>query len=93
MNATPLSKLTSAYLGKFFQNKNIPYEEWNIVIDGTSHVINNQTVIDSILKAQPEEQRILADTICELESSNTDINIFLKHLAFESKSLVVRSDI
>ena len=83
-NTAPLSKLTKAYLSKFFKNKNLPHEEWNITIDGVTHVIDNNRVINLILNARPEEQRQLADTLQELDASNMDINIFLKHLAFES---------
>ena len=87
MRTQPLVKLTTAYLSKFFQNKNLPYEEWNIIIDGTTHVLNNKIVIDSILKATPEHQRAIADALYELESSNQNINAFLKHLSFESHCL------
>jgi len=81
----PLRKLTSAYLIKFFKSKNLPREEWEVITDGVSRKVDNYTVINSILLAKPEEQRMLADTLYELESSNHDINVFLKHLAFEMK--------
>lgn len=83
-NTPPLSKLTKAYLNKFFKDRDLPHEEWHITIDGVTHVINNQLVIKLILDAHPKEQKQLADTLQELDSSNVDINIFLKHLAFES---------
>ncbi len=83
-NTQPLKKLTSVYLNKFFKNKNLPQQEWEIITDGVTRVINNQSVIKSILTAEPEEQRILADTLYELESTDQDINQFLKHLASES---------
>jgi len=83
----PLQKLTNAYLTKFFKNKNLPREEWEIITDGVVKIIDNESVINSILTAQPEEQRVLADTLYELESSEQDINQFLKHLAFESNRL------
>ena len=83
----PLKKLTSVYLTKFFKNKDLPREEWEIITDGVVKVIDNQSVIHSILTAQPEEQRMLADTLYELESSEQDINQFLKHLAFQTNGL------
>jgi len=83
----PLGKLTSAYLVKFFKSKNLPREEWEVITDGVSRKVDNYSVISSILLAQPEEQRILADTLYELETSNHDINVFLKHLAFETNGL------
>ena len=87
MDTQPLKKLTNAYLRFFFKNKNLPYEEWNITIDGTTHVLNNKSVIDSILRATPEHQRAIADAMFELDPSNQNINSFLKHLAFESHCL------
>lgn len=86
-NNQPLSKLTNAYLAKFFKSKNLPFEEWVIINDGIVHTINNQSIIKLILNARSEEQRLLADTLYELESSKLDINVFLKHLAFEGNLL------
>ncbi|MCW8935359.1 MAG: hypothetical protein OQK98_11600 [Gammaproteobacteria bacterium] len=86
-NKVPLSKLTTAYLSKFFRTKNLPLEEWEIITDGVSHKIDNHSVIKLILSADPKEQRMLADTLYELDSSNHDINGFLKHLAFETNCL------
>jgi len=79
----PLGRLTSAYLTKFFKSKNLPHEEWEVITDGVSRKVDNYTIINSILLAKPEDQRMLADTLYELDSSNHDINAFLKHLAFE----------
>lgn len=81
------SATTSAYLTLFFKNKKIPYEKWDIIVDGVNHVIDNQYVIDSILQAEPDEQRLIAETLYELNSSDIEINVFLKHLAFESNCL------
>ena len=82
-----MSKLTKAYLCKYFANKYIPHDEWKITIDGVAHIVSNKHVINSILKSSPQEQKIFANALLELESSNTDINIFLKYLAFESNIL------
>jgi len=86
-NAPPMSKLTRAYLCKYFDRKNIPYDEWEIIVDGVTHVVDNGSVINLILDAQPEEQKVFADALQELELSNIEVNTFLKHLAFESNIL------
>ena len=83
----PLSKLTKAYLSKYFENTHIPYDEWKITLDGTTHVISNKLVIDLILQSSPQEQKHLAKALQDVSSSNVDVNIFLKHLAFESNIL------
>ena len=78
---------TSAYVAFFFKNKNIPYQKWDIIVDDVNHVIDNTYVIDSILQAEPDEQRLIAETLYELDSLDIDINVFLKHLVFESNCL------
>ena len=84
MSKDHLSKFTSAYLQKFFKKKNLPVEEWEIYIDGQLHVIKNTQIIEQILSASPHEQSALAEALRELDSSNHNINLFLKHLALSS---------
>lgn len=86
-NTPPLSKLTSTYLSKYFQNEDITFDEWQVVRDGVPYVINNQLVIELILQSSYQEQKQIASALQDLKSSNVDINIFLKHLAFESNIL------
>ncbi|RDH81416.1 MAG: hypothetical protein DIZ80_15120 [endosymbiont of Galathealinum brachiosum] len=82
-----LAATSSSYISLFFKNKKIPYQKWDIIVDGVNHVIDNKFVIDSILQAEADEQRLIAETLYELDSSGIDINVFLKHLAFESNCL------
>jgi len=86
-NTPPLSKLTKAYLIKYFEKKKIPYDEWNIISDGVTHRVSNKLVINLILDAHPQEQRVFVDALQDLESSNINVNVFLKNLAFESNIL------
>ena len=86
MKNTEFSKLTKAYLNKFFKARNLPYEEWNININGISYCVNNHYVIDSILEAPPEQQRMIADALFEMKASNQEINLFLKNLAIQRYS-------
>ena len=86
-NTPPMSKLTKVYLCKYFEKNTPPYAEWEVTVDGVTHIINNRSVINSIIQAHPQEQKIFADAIHKLESSNMEINIFLKHLAFEGNIL------
>ena len=79
-----LEKFTSAFLLKFFKKKNLPYEQWEINVDGETYIVDNSLVIELILKANPSEQEMIAETLIELESQGHDLNVFLKYLAFES---------
>ena len=86
MKQPEFRKLTKAYLNKYFKDKNLPYEEWDFIIDGVNYSVNNHYIIDSILQATPENQRMIADALYELEEANQDINGFLKNLALQRYS-------
>jgi len=87
MNDLKFRKLTTAYLNRFFADKNLPYETWDFIINGVSYNVSNLHVIDSILKAPPEQQRMIADALFDLEESNKDVNGFLKNLALQGYEL------
>ncbi|HEY9051113.1 MAG TPA: hypothetical protein VIQ03_06185 [Gammaproteobacteria bacterium] len=87
MNSGNFKKLTSKYLFKFFEKKNLPYEQWEININGSKHYIDNQQVIDMILSAQPEDQELIVESLRELDAKGKDINLFLRNLAMESFSI------
>jgi len=86
MKQPKFSKLTNAYLNKYFKDKNFPYEEWEFIVDGVSHNVNNYYVIDSILKSTPDHQRLIADALFELDEADQDVNAFLKNLAIQRYS-------
>ena len=83
MESGKFNKLTSAYLKKYFEKKNLPFQEWVIHKNGVTHVIDNQQVIQSILSAQPNEQLLIVECLEQLDANNSDINNFLKHLVIE----------
>lgn len=84
MASNHFQKLTSIYLRKFFQKKNLPHEEWKVISNGSVYSIDNQHVIRSILAASAPEQQLIADSLRELDDQGGDINIFLKQLAKQS---------
>ena len=84
MNNGNFKKLTSKYLFKFFEKKNLPYEQWEVKVNGSIRYIDNQQVIDMILSARPEEQELIVESLRELDSKGKDINLFLRNLAMES---------
>ena len=77
------NKLTAAYLRKYFDRKNLPYQEWTINKNGVTHVIDNQQVIRSILTASSQEQKLIAEYLEKLDAIDSDINQFLKQLVIE----------
>ena len=86
MNSGNFKKLTSKYLSRFFEKKNLPYEKWEIQVNGATRLIDNRQVINMILEAPPEYQEIIVESLQELDARGKDINVFLKNLARESFS-------
>ena len=84
MSSNHFQKLTSIYLRKFFQKKNLPHQEWKVINEGSVHTVDNERVIRSILAADSFEQKLIADSLRELDDQGADINIFLKQLARQS---------
>ena len=85
MKSSHFQKLTSIYLKKFFQKKNLPHQEWKVINNGSVYTIDNEHVIRSILAADPSEQKLIADSLQQLDDQGGDINIFLKQLAKQSR--------
>ena len=84
MASNHFQKLTSIYLKKFFQKKNLPRQEWKVINNGSIFSIDSDSVIRSILAATPPEQEMIADSLRELDDQDGDINVFLKQLARQS---------
>ena len=73
---------TQKYLETFFEEKNLPLKNWDIIgKDGEWNNISNEVVIEYILKAPEYEQKKIANKIRKIDFYNGDVNDFLKHLA------------
>lgn len=71
------------YIELFFQEKNLPFEQWEIIdTKGDYHIIDNEFVIDLLLNTCGRgEQEQAADVIRKIDFANGDVNHFLRHLA------------
>lgn len=70
------------YLKTFFEEKDLPFQEWELVSEaGETHIISNEVVIEAVLNAPEHEQAGIADVIRKIDFQNGDVNHFLKHLA------------
>jgi hypothetical protein len=65
----------------FFEEKDLPYVLFEIPINGETHFIDNETVIDSISKMPIENQKQIRDKITMIDFHNGNVNDFLKHIA------------
>ena len=70
------------YLITFFEEKDLAHKSWDIEVNGLTHFITNEAVIENILLAASEgEQEQIAGIIRKIDFLNGDINHFLAHLA------------
>ena len=76
-----MNKTNTKYLENFFNEKEIPFESWEIKKDGTTHFIDNEVVIESIKKTIGKEQQTVCDTLRKIDFHNGDVNHYLNHLA------------
>ena len=72
----------SAYLEVFFDEKCLPFVQWEIAdAAGMTHFISNEVVIEHIKAASLDEQAQIADVLRRIDFANGDVNHFLRHLA------------
>jgi len=69
------------YLERFFEEKEITFEAWEIELHGETHFIDTDFVIESIKEAPTQEQNQIADTLRKIDFVNGNVNHFLKFLA------------
>ena len=70
------------YLKTFFDEKNLPLQNWELVDqDGVTHWISNEVVIEHIFATTRQEQTQIANMIRKIDFMNGDVNHFLRHLA------------
>lgn len=68
-------------LEKFFEEKQLPYTEWQIEYKEQTNFINSDFIIETILKTKGEERTKIAGTLFKLDFHNAPIIPYLKFLA------------
>ncbi len=70
------------YMTAFFEEKDLPIENWQIISkDGTWNYINSGVVIDHIMQTHGQERCNIEDTIRKIDFLNGNVNHFLRFLA------------
>ena len=69
------------YFDRFFEEKEIPYQMFEIEHGDTVHFIDTDVVIEGIKNAPPSEQAQIRDMLVRLDFHNAPIVPFLEHLA------------
>lgn len=66
----------------FLEEKNLPYESWDLMSEnGTLNIIDTDVVIDHIKIAPDLEQKQIKEMLIKIDFANGDINHFFNHLA------------
>lgn len=74
--------MSKTYLLNFFEEKQINYTMFEIIdVNGLSHFIDTDFVIEAIHNAPVKEQQVISQTLRKLDFYNQPINDYLKHLA------------
>lgn len=68
-------------LKTYFEEKNLPYELFEIEMKGETHLIDNETVIKEIGNMSGGLQKKIRDKITTIDFCNGDVNYFLKDIA------------
>ena len=68
-------------LKTYFEEKQLPYEMFEIPVNGEVHLIDNEAVLYSISQMPADMQKKIRDKITMIDFHNGNINIFLKDLA------------
>lgn len=69
------------WLKTYFEEKEIPFNVLTIEVNGETHLINTEVVIDLILQAPEHEAQTIAPMIRKIDFHNGDLVPFLAHLA------------
>jgi hypothetical protein len=76
------------YFDRFFEEKDLPYQEWEIEDkDGLTHFIDSEVVIEAIKNAPENEQAAIETMLTKIDFVNGDVLDYLHHLA---KALVAK---
>jgi len=68
-------------LETFFEEKQVPYTEWEIKKGEISHFIDSDYVIEVLLNTQGDERLVISRKLSSLDFQNASIVDYLKYLA------------
>ena len=68
-------------LKTYFEEKQLPYELFEIEANGDTHLIDNETIIEEIGNMPVELQKKIRNKITTIDFYNGNINYFLKDIA------------
>jgi len=73
--------MPNQYINQFFEEKEIPFQQFIIEHKGQTHIIDNTFTIEVIKKASQNEKETIANVLRQIDLKNGDINHYLQHLS------------
>ncbi len=73
--------MSNQYLDRFFEEKEIPFQLFNIDHNGQTHFVENSFIIEVIKNATITEKETISNTLRQIDFHNGDVNHYLQHLA------------
>lgn len=65
----------------FFEEKDLDIQVYEIEMNGWTHIITTDVVIDKILSTKGDERAKISNILLQLDVCNGDIHHFFRHLA------------
>lgn len=65
----------------FFEEKDLDIQCYEVEIDGWTHIITTDVVIEKILSTKGDERAKISNILLQLDICNGDIHHFFRHLA------------
>jgi len=70
------------YFEQFFEEKNLPFQQWEIADNsGNTHIISNEDIIEMVKQTEGAEAEAIKKVLVKLDFANADINKYLRFLA------------
>lgn len=76
-----MKKAVDTYLERFFEEKDLRIENWEIEVNGMTNFIDTEFVIELIKGAPDHEKEQISNTLRKIDFMNGNVNHFLKYLA------------
>ena len=73
--------MMTTYFDRFFEEKDLPYQVWDIEVGDTVHIIDSEAVIEAIKGTPANERRTIRNMLTRIDFVNGDVMDYLKHLA------------
>ena len=75
------TRQTTMNLNTFFEEKQIPFQQFEIEHNDETHILDNEFVIDLIKGTTGSEREGIKKILAQIDYHDGDVNHFLRHMA------------